>query len=212
MNSFKDIHIWIHEHMNSYMNSTLWIHELLHLNKRLHATCLATSNLPMLSSSSGIINCSKVFTLPFILPILAMVCMLLIRLNTHISGWHPLAQGATGLDSFRPPNRSSVACASYKLDQSCVFSYLKVYTFIYECNVLKLEFIYECIYIYNKLAGWEFLAWWKLHQCTRQWRSEPSLFLLSIGPAEMKWNHWCDLQGSCHHPIIWIHIWITCII
>ena len=91
MNSFKDIHIWIHEHLNSYMNSTLWIHDRLHLNKRLHATCLATSNLPMLSSSSGIINCSKVFTLPFILPILAMVCMLLIRSHTDVSGWHPLA-------------------------------------------------------------------------------------------------------------------------
>ena len=91
MNSFKDIHIWIHEQLNSYMNSTLWIHERLQLNKRLHATCLATSNLPMLSSSSGITNCSKVFTLPFILPIPAMLCRQLIHSHTHISGWHLLA-------------------------------------------------------------------------------------------------------------------------
>lgn len=97
----------------------------------------------------------------------------------------------------------------------CFHTYMNSYMNTYILNSYMntwIEFVYECIYIYNKLAGWEFLAWWRSHRCTRQWRSAPSQLLHAIGPAEMKWNHSRDLQGSCHHCIIWIHIWIACII
>ncbi len=86
----SDIHIWIH---------VLWIHSMISWTfefmyefdtmkswpftlKQLHVKCLATSNLPMLSSSSGTTNCSKVLTLQFILPIPVMVCRWLIRSHT----------------------------------------------------------------------------------------------------------------------------------
>jgi len=68
-----------------------WNHELLHLIKLLHVKCLATLIFPMLSSCSGTTNCLKVFTLPFILPIPAVVCKLLICSHSYISGWHQLA-------------------------------------------------------------------------------------------------------------------------